>query len=78
MTRRLLIASSIYNGVLRLLAVACGAAVLAACHHDADAPATDDSFEADLAIAAGATLIRTGPLASLRAATRCNHLLRLA
>ena len=40
MTRRLLIASSIYNGVLRLLAVACGAAVLAACHHDADAPAT--------------------------------------
>lgn len=45
---------------------------------DADAPATDDSFEADLAIAAGATLIRTGPLASLRAATRCNHLLRLA
>ena len=26
MTRRLLIASSIYNGVLRLLAVACGAA----------------------------------------------------
>ena len=40
MTRRLLIASSLYNGVLRLLAVACGAAVLAACHHDADAPAT--------------------------------------
>ena len=40
MTRRLLIASSIYNGVLRLLAVACCAAVLAACHHDADAPAT--------------------------------------
>ena len=40
MTRRLLIASSIYNGVLRLLVVACSAAVLAACHQDADAPAT--------------------------------------